>query len=145
MDESWRIRMGATATAAKQPINLPPQRSPENTNRNNGGYGYGYGYETLDPEDFDDVFGGPPRSVLARQFSIDGSFARPTSLVFEDIFQKPNRCTDRTLPEFRIPESKTGRRLNEEEFYGDIFGNSRMSRPRSISRRRIRSRIHLRF
>ncbi|KAJ0884102.1 hypothetical protein HanPSC8_Chr10g0429471 [Helianthus annuus] len=76
MDESWRIRMGATttATAAKQPNNLPPRRSPENTNRNNGGYGY----ETLYPEDFDDVFGGPPRSVLARQFSCDGSFARPT-------------------------------------------------------------------
>ncbi|MFS7931534.1 putative Chaperone J-domain superfamily [Helianthus anomalus] len=131
MDESWRMRMGATATAAaaKQPNNLPPRRSPENTNRNN----IGYGYETLDPEDFDDVFGGPPRSVLARQFSGDGSFARPTSLVFEDIFRKPNRCTDRTLPEFRIPESKSGGRLNEEEFYSDIFGNSRMSRSRSIS------------
>ncbi|MFS7979355.1 hypothetical protein Hanom_Chr10g00926381 [Helianthus anomalus] len=102
MDESWRIRMGATATAAKQPINLPPRRSPENTNWNNDGYGY----ETLDAEDFDDVFGGPPRSVLARKFSSDGSFARPTSLVFEDIFRKPNRCTDQTLPEFRIPESK---------------------------------------
>ncbi|KAI3800760.1 hypothetical protein L1987_28854 [Smallanthus sonchifolius] len=112
MDESWR---------------MPPRRSPEHANAYN---------QALHPDDFDDVFGDPPRTVLSRQFSVEG---RSTSFVFEDIFRKSTRCTelggrsDRTLPEFRIPESKTGRRLSEEEFYSDIFGNSRRSRSRSIS------------
>ncbi|KAI3824549.1 hypothetical protein L1987_06012 [Smallanthus sonchifolius] len=47
------------------------------------------------------------------------------------MFRKANR-SDRTLLEFRIPASKTGRR-SEEEFYSDIFGDSRRSRSRSKS------------
>ncbi|KAL7592314.1 uncharacterized protein LOC111880684 [Lactuca sativa] len=139
MDESWRMRMGSTATATKhQPSNLPPRRSADEADRPNGDCGY----ESLDPEDFDDVFGGPPRSVLSRQYSVDADFARSRNLVFEDIFRKPKGYmdlggrSDRTLPEFRIPESRTGggeRRRTEEEFYSDIFGNSRRSRSRSKS------------
>ncbi|XP_024992373.1 uncharacterized protein LOC112526338 isoform X2 [Cynara cardunculus var. scolymus] len=133
MDESWRMRMGSK-TAAKQPNNLPPRRSTEENNRQNV-------YEALNPEDFDDVFGGPPRSVLSRQYSVEADFARSTGLVYEDIFRKPKGNTDfggrsdRTLPEFRIPASRTigGRRRSEEEFYSDIFGNPRRSRSRSKS------------
>ncbi|KAL4563454.1 hypothetical protein LXL04_027496 [Taraxacum kok-saghyz] len=128
MDESWRMRIGTTAT------NIPPRRSADEPNRQNRDGGC----ETLDPEDFDDVFGGPPRSVLSRQYSVEGGFPRSRSLVFEDIFRKAKGCTDlggrsdRTLPEFRIPEGG-GRRMNEEEFYSDIFGNARRSRSRSKS------------
>ncbi|KAJ9565793.1 hypothetical protein OSB04_001759, partial [Centaurea solstitialis] len=135
MDESWRMRMGSKP-ATKQPNNLPPRRSTEENNSR---------YEALNPEDFDDVFGGPPRSVLSRQYSVEGDFARSTT--FEDIFRKPRvmnmefggRSDRRTLPEFRIPASRTiggggGRRRSEEEFYSDIFGNpSRRSRSRSMS------------
>lgn len=118
MDESWRMRMGTTP-----PNHLPPRRSTEDTNRPN--------YETLDPHDFDDVFGGPPRSVLSRQYSVEGDFARSTNVLFEDIFRKPR--SDRTLSEFRIPVTGGGggRRRKEEEFYSDIFGDSRRSRSRS--------------
>ncbi|KAL8192304.1 hypothetical protein R6Q57_027971 [Mikania cordata] len=119
MDESWRMPFGTTAT--KQPNN-----------------------EALDPQNFDDVFGGPPRSVLSRQYSGEGNFAR--SFVFDYTFRKPTRNVDlggrgdRTLPEFRIPESKTGVRLSEEEFYSDIFGNSRRSRSRSVSQTNSKSK-----
>lgn len=125
MDESWRMRMGAT----KHQNNLPPRRSTEDKNS-----------QILDPEDFDDVFGGPPRSVLSRQYSVEGDYASSTttSMLFDDIFRKPvtDRDCDRTLPEFRIPVSGTagGRRRNDDEFYSDIFGNNdRMSRSRSKS------------
>ncbi|KAK9064317.1 hypothetical protein SSX86_015697 [Deinandra increscens subsp. villosa] len=134
MDESWRMRMGSTASTK---LPLPPRRSSEDnhTDPANGGHVRGYG--SLDPEDFDDVFGGPPRSVLSRQYSVDGDFAKAaaaaTGVLFEDMFRKPNR-SDRTLPEFRIPGSKSGGGCrSEEEFYSDIFGNSRRSRSRSES------------
>ncbi|KAI3680897.1 hypothetical protein L6452_35676 [Arctium lappa] len=134
MEESWRMRIGSKTTT-KQSNNLPPRRSTEDTNRQNV-------YQALDPEDFDDVFGGPPRSVLSRQYSVEGDFARSTTgLVYEDIFRRPKGSTDyggrsdRTLPEFRIPASRTigGRRRSEEEFYSDIFGDPRRSRSRSKS------------
>nr|XP_043619129.1 J domain-containing protein required for chloroplast accumulation response 1 [Erigeron canadensis] len=103
MDESWRTH------------NLRrPRRSTEDTNRSN-----------LDPNDFDDVFGGPPRSVISRQYSVEGDFARSISL--EDIFRrkKPPVNCDRTLPEFRIPASGGRRSSNDdEEFYSDIFGSN---------------------
>ncbi|XP_071715287.1 uncharacterized protein [Rutidosis leptorrhynchoides] len=125
MDESWRMRMGTT----KQQNNLHPRRSTEDKTRQN--------YETLDPEDFDDVFGGPPQSVLSRQYSVEGDYARSTntSMLFDDIFRKQVTDRDRTLPEFRIPVSETagGRRKTDDEFYSDIFGNDRMSTSRSKS------------
>ncbi|XP_076897401.1 uncharacterized protein LOC143550675 [Bidens hawaiensis] len=99
-----------------------PAPSRRNTTNNNA-------TEALEPNDFDDVFGGPPRSVLSRQFSVEGRTT--ASLFFEDIFRKPN--SDRTLPEFRIPASKSGVRLSEEEFYSDIFGNGNSRRSRSVS------------
>ncbi|XP_076957107.1 uncharacterized protein LOC143632477 [Bidens hawaiensis] len=90
MDESWRIR-----------IRTPLPRSTEDTNGVRG-------HEPLDPNDFADVFGGPPRTLLSRQHSVD--FATSSSLAFED-----------------IPAS-------EDELYSYIFGDSWKSRrSRSIS------------
>lgn len=91
----------------------------------------------LDPEDFDDVFGGPPRTVLSRKFSRGDM----QDLSYEHIFRKQEKfispaITGRNLPEFRIPASGVGKR--GEEFYVDVFGNeteeSRRCRSRSKSK-----------
>ncbi|TVU08546.1 hypothetical protein EJB05_41955, partial [Eragrostis curvula] len=52
MDESWRCTMGSV---------LPRRRSPDQHNA--GGH-----QSQLAPDDFRDVFGGPPRTVLLRSF-----------------------------------------------------------------------------
>ncbi|KAK7411689.1 hypothetical protein VNO78_03126 [Psophocarpus tetragonolobus] len=120
MDESWRMRMGLTP-------GLPRRRSMEDrsaasTRRSifavDGG-------ETLDPDDFADVFGGPPRSLLAHKFSRSNSF-------YEEIFRPPEFADPapakggRSLSVFRIP-------AKSEAFYSDIFGSDdeRRSRDRS--------------
>lgn len=77
--------------------------------------------ETLDPTDFNDVFGGPPRTVISRQFS--GEFTRTTSF-YEEIFKPPDPVfapskSGRNLPGFKIP---AGRASGGGEFYNDIFG-----------------------
>ncbi|KAK1420367.1 hypothetical protein QVD17_21900 [Tagetes erecta] len=121
MDDSWKMRIGTTTTTTTTAAATAPKQS--NNLRD---------YETLDPNDFDDVFGGPPRTVISRQYSAN-------SFVFEDMFRKPNMM----LPEFRIPETKTavaGQRVREEEFYSDIFGNSRRSRSRSVSQTNSKSK-----
>ncbi|XP_058199756.1 uncharacterized protein LOC131314867 isoform X6 [Rhododendron vialii] len=121
MDESWRMRMGApTRTKTRQ--SLPPRRSTEETSARRAAV-YGGESETLAAEDFSDVFGGPPRTVLSRQFSA-GDFTRsPANPFYEEIFRQPDaaapsRRTGRNLPEFRIP----GSRERSEGFYSDIFG-----------------------
>uniref|UniRef100_A0A453SWF6 Uncharacterized protein n=2 Tax=Aegilops tauschii subsp. strangulata TaxID=200361 RepID=A0A453SWF6_AEGTS len=53
MDESWRCTMGAV---------LPRQRSSD-------------GQKSLAPDDFRDVFGGPPRTVLLSSFCGDAAAA----------------------------------------------------------------------
>lgn len=55
----------------------------------------------LEPEDFDDVFGGPPRSLLARKLSADFT---GNEWFYRQIFQPP---------EIEIPASVAGRRLPE--------------------------------
>lgn len=91
----------------------------------------------LDPKDFDDVFGGPPRTVLSRQFSRGDM----QNLSYEHIFRKPEKFvfparSGRNLPEFRIPVPGGGKR--GEEFYVDVFRNDteegRRSRSRSKSK-----------
>lgn len=90
--------------------------------------------ETLDPEDFADVFGGPPRSLLTHKFSRTGSF-------YEEIFKQPAFVSPapaksgRNLPVFRIP-------AKNDAFYGDIFGSDddRRSRERSGSQSKAKSK-----
>ncbi|KAL6873791.1 hypothetical protein ACP4OV_013873 [Aristida adscensionis] len=57
MDESWRCTMGSV---------LPRRRSPEQHAA--AAAGGGGGHHGLAPDDFRDVFGGPPRTVLLRSF-----------------------------------------------------------------------------
>ncbi|XP_040381294.1 uncharacterized protein LOC102710886 [Oryza brachyantha] len=54
MDESWRCTMGSV---------LPRQRASDHHAGGGGG-----GRQSLAPDDFRDVFGGPPRTVLLRSF-----------------------------------------------------------------------------
>ncbi|GMI72349.1 AUXILIN-LIKE7 [Hibiscus trionum] len=71
----------------------------------------------LDADDFSDVFGGPPRTVLYRKFS--GNFT-PSASFYDEAFQtldfSPSYSTKvgRSLPVFRIPARGEG-------FYNDIF------------------------
>ncbi|KAK7304090.1 hypothetical protein RJT34_15127 [Clitoria ternatea] len=123
MDESWRMRMGLTQ-------GLPRRRSMEDRSssrtRQSIFTGAGVSHpETLDPDDFTDVFGGPPRTLLAHKFSRSNSF-------YQEIFRPPEFMSPapskggRSLPVFRIPAKK-------EVFYSDIFGldDDRRSRERS--------------
>jgi len=90
--------------------------------------------ETLDPDDFADVFGGPPRSLLAHKFSRSNSF-------YEEIFRPPEFSSPtkakggRSLPVFRIP-------AKNEAFYSDIFGSDddRRSRERSGPQSKAKSK-----
>ncbi|OAY29190.1 auxilin-related protein 2 isoform X2 [Manihot esculenta] len=128
MDESWRMRMGMPSR--------PRRRSMEDasagpTRRS---------MEALDPEDFADVFGGPPRSVLSRKFS--GDFTRSSTSFYEEIFRQPEvvgsvekKGGGRSLPAFRIPAKGEG-------FYSDVFGweDGRRSRDRSRPNSKAKSK-----
>ncbi|PSS28916.1 Auxilin-related protein [Actinidia chinensis var. chinensis] len=126
MDESWRRRMGA----ATKPT-LPRRRSTEETPARSG-----------DADDFSDVYGGPPRTVISRQFAA-GEFKRSSHPFYEEIFRTPETVEKsrigRNLPEFRIPAS--GER--SKGFYSDIFGTEdgdRRSRSRSKSNSKSKSK-----
>ncbi|KAK8678089.1 hypothetical protein V6N13_143600 [Hibiscus sabdariffa] len=93
----------------------------------------------LDLDDFSDVFGGPPRSVLCRKLS--GDFTRSTSF-YKEVFRPSefisSRSTKdgRSLPAFKIP-------AREEGFYSDIFGSVDdhwRSRERSRSNSKVKSK-----
>ncbi|MED6107920.1 hypothetical protein PIB30_018568 [Stylosanthes scabra] len=83
----------------------------------------------VDPaEDFADVFGGPPRTLLAHKYSNSGSS------FYDEVFRPPEFVSPatrggRNLPVFRIPSARTN------GFYSDIFGSDdeRRSRERSGS------------
>ncbi|CAK9170251.1 unnamed protein product [Ilex paraguariensis] len=132
MDESWKMRIGMGMPTNKP--NLPRRKSTEETSHrsifNNS--------DSLDPEDFNDVFGGPPKTVLCRQFS-GGDFSRSSNGSFyEEVFRPTENVAQikngRSLPEFRIPASGNNRR--SQEFYKDIFrsdGDVRSSMSRSKS------------
>lgn len=149
MDESWRMRMGMptappTATTLKLP-NYPPRRSVEDTtsHRRNP-----VADDLLNPEDFSDVFGGPPRTILSRQFSTAyPSSSSSTTFSYEEIFRPPEKAAPpvsragRSLPEFRIPGQQRRSDHNQQKrekngFYSDIFGweDERVVRSRSRSK-----------
>ncbi|CAJ2633423.1 uncharacterized protein LOC123885721 [Trifolium pratense] len=132
MDESWRMQMGLTS-------GLPRRRSMEdrsssltrqsifsNTNVSES--------ETLDADDFADVFGGPPKSLLKHKFTRSSSF-------YAEIFKQPAFTSPaltkggRSLPAFRVP-------AKNDAFYGDIFGSDddRRSRERSGSQSKAKSK-----
>ncbi|XP_038702392.1 uncharacterized protein LOC119998971 isoform X2 [Tripterygium wilfordii] len=131
MDESWRMRMGMP--------DLPRRRSTEEASRRS------VTETVLDADDFSDVFGGPPRTVLTRKFS--GDFcAKSTSSssgksFYEDVFRPPesdskSSKSGRSLPAFRIPSRNEG-------FYGDVFrwdDDQMRSRERSRSDSKAKSK-----
>ncbi|XP_047182621.1 uncharacterized protein LOC124848842 isoform X2 [Vigna umbellata] len=131
MDESWRMRMGLTP-------GLPRRRSMEDRSasrtRRSIFFAATAEAETLDPDDFADVFGGPPRSLLAHKFSRSNSF-------YEEVFRPPEFSSPakskggRSLPVFRIP-------AKNEAFYSDIFGSDddRRSRERSGPQSKAKSK-----
>ncbi|KAL8468546.1 hypothetical protein ACS0TY_031666 [Phlomoides rotata] len=145
MDESWRMRMGMpttppAVTTHKLP-NYPPRRSLEDR-RNT------VADDLLNPEDFNDVFGGPPRSILSRQFSTAyPCSSSSTTFSYEEIFRPPEKAAPplsragRSLPEFRIPGQQRRSDNNQQKrekngFYSDIFGweDERVVRSRSRSK-----------
>jgi hypothetical protein len=90
--------------------------------------------ETFDADDFSDVFGGPPRSLLTHKFTRSSSF-------YEEVFKQPAFASPvltkggRSMPVFRIP-------AKNDAFYGDIFGSDddRRSRERSGSQSKAKSK-----
>ncbi|KAK6154845.1 hypothetical protein DH2020_009093 [Rehmannia glutinosa] len=116
MDESWRLRMGMPTP--KLP-NYPPRRSTDYTTTSHiRRKTISSDGDPLNPDDFADVFGGPPRTILSRQFSA-GNFPRSSGFFHEDIFRRaaPEAGIGRKLPQFRIPVGKQA-----SGFYGDVFG-----------------------
>ncbi|KAJ4879989.1 Chaperone DnaJ-domain superfamily protein [Raphanus sativus] len=104
MDESWRMKMG---------LNLDPFFSIARKSMD----------ARIHAEDFADVFGGPPRSVLTRKFS--GDFSR-SDCFYDEVFLPPGISSGGTLPSskshgrnltaFRIPSGGDG-------FYDGVFGS----------------------
>lgn len=96
----------------------------------------------LDPDDFSDVFGGPPRSVLSHKFPADFTRSSSSSSFYEEIFppaadslSKGKKNGGRSLPAFRIPARGDG-------FYSDVFRLSdegRRSRQRSRANSKSKS------
>ncbi|KAL6500685.1 hypothetical protein OROHE_025482 [Orobanche hederae] len=146
MDESWRMRMGmptapppppSTTTTTLHIPNYPPRRSTEDTTSHRRRNPISDG--PLNLEDFSDVFGGPPRTILSRQFPTGSQRSPPssTSFFYPETFQPTEKLPPsvgrigRSLPEFRIP----GQQNND--FYSDIFGwddHERVVRSRSRSK-----------
>lgn len=141
MDESWKMRMGLTSGLPRR--RSMEDRSSSHTRRaifaasfdsNDFADGNVSEMETMDTNDFSDVFGGPPRSLLAHKFSRSNSF-------YEEIFQQPSFASPllpkggRSLPVFRIP-------AKDDVFYSDIFGSEddRGSRDRSGSHSKAKSK-----
>ncbi|XP_006307346.2 putative tyrosine-protein phosphatase auxilin [Capsella rubella] len=105
MDESWRMKMGLSV----DPFFSIARKSMD---------------ARIDAEDFADVFGGPPRSLLTRKFS--GDFSR-SDCFYDEIFRPPgsfsgggslssSKSHGRNLPAFRIPSGGEG-------FYDGVFGS----------------------
>ncbi|CAL9130230.1 unnamed protein product [Musa textilis] len=139
MDESWRVSIGSI---------LPRRRSTEEARGRRGRWadsGAGDG-APLGPDDFRDVFGGPPRTVLLRRFSGElhaPADPRPVSF-YDELFRPaerprgiPRAAAGRGVPAFgALP--RAGLVRTEEGFYDDIFGSEgggrgRKSRSKSSS------------
>ncbi|CAF2159596.1 hypothetical protein HID58_025531 [Brassica napus] len=121
MDESWRKKMG---------LNLDPFFSIARKSMD----------ARIDAEDFSDVFGGPPRSVLTRKFS--GDFSR-SDCFYDEIFLPPgirsggtlpsSKSHGRNLPAFRIPSGGEG-------FYDGVFGGEGSQKQSAVAKSKSRSK-----
>lgn len=115
--------------------NYPPRRSTDYTTSSHPKTTTSDG-DIPSTEDFADVFGGAPRTILSHQFSTPGFF-------YENIFRQPEKAAPvmrrgRNLPEFRIPAGKqsSNDRYQQSLQHGDIFGweGERAVRSRSRSK-----------
>ncbi|GMN54534.1 hypothetical protein TIFTF001_023663 [Ficus carica] len=134
MDESWRMRMGSTPMSS-----LPRRRSTADQYSSNRPSVFADS-EALEPEDFADVFGGPPRSVYWRKMYGDSSASSSSTSFYEEIFRPPeilHSCGEignRGLPAFRIPGTS-------DRFYRDVFRfGSDFSAAANADERRSRER-----
>lgn len=120
MDESWRMRMGMhNAIPRRKSIELGHTRHSFASN--------------FDPEDFADVFGGPPRTVFSRKSSGEFTTSSSISNFYAEVFRTPSPdisspviSSGRTLPAYTIPARSGG-------FYYDVLVSTdgRKSRQRS--------------
>lgn len=118
MEQTWRFRFGIPrfrSRRSEEETQTKPTCSPAGT---------------FDADDFSDVFGGPPRTLLFRRFS-DRFESKDSISFYEEVFRsselvsRPQK-SGRSLPAFRIP-------VKEERFYRDVFrsDDGRRSRDRS--------------
>ncbi|XP_073307704.1 uncharacterized protein [Primulina huaijiensis] len=148
MDESWRMRIGMPTTPPPRrkvaKPKFPNYRSTEDDTSSNIRK-TSSDEHPLNPEDFTDVFGGPPRTVLSGHFSTGFPIATSSSNFFyEDIFRHPENVLPsterigRSLKEFRIPTKTVRDQHNSRKsgFYTDFFGwvDERVMRSRSRSK-----------
>ncbi|XVF87108.1 hypothetical protein PTKIN_Ptkin18bG0093400 [Pterospermum kingtungense] len=137
MDESWRLCMGMSTTQ-----HFPRRKSIENSFFTTNNISMVMAdRDNIVADDFSDVFGGPPRSVLGPKFSSD--FAGRSAAFYEEVLRPPPELNSsrlmnggRSLPAFRISSSGEG-------FYSDIFGfddDLRRSRERSRSNSKAKSK-----
>ncbi|KAF1876360.1 hypothetical protein Lal_00029708 [Lupinus albus] len=121
MDESWRIGAGLMR-------GLPRRQSVEDRSSLRTCHSI---FSDKHVDDFADVFGGPPKTLLAHKLHSSGTF-------YDDIFQSPEFMSPapsgRNLHVFRTPAKNEG-------FYSDIFGSDddRKSRERSGSQSKANS------
>ncbi|CAN1145696.1 Auxilin-like protein 1 [Linum perenne] len=127
-EESWRRRR---RTSHPHPPTILHRRSTENNSADAAPPSASSLFNrrsvdnNLDPNNFADVFGGPPRTVLERKFSGDFTTrASSSSSFYEVVFRPPGGIVSpekkkgggRNLPAFRIPAKGEG-------FYSDVFGS----------------------
>ncbi|KAL5731689.1 hypothetical protein ACHQM5_004394 [Ranunculus cassubicifolius] len=142
MDESWRMLIGSST-------NLPRRKSTEetsSTHRNVFDHYRNSNSEILNPEDFRDVFGGPPKTILSRKTSVSDYN------LYQDVFRSPESGftikKDRNLPVFGVKEQKQSISIigeeqrrrgvyqrNDQGFYDDIFGSDDDNNRRSRSKK----------
>ncbi|KAL0300572.1 UNVERIFIED_CONTAM: Auxin response factor 6 [Sesamum radiatum] len=110
-------------------------------------------HDPFNPQHFTDVFGGPPRTILSRQFS--ANYPRSSSSMpffHQSIFRQQEKASPppvsrsgRSLPQFSIPSWKqwsgerNQRNRQNDGFYNDVFGWDDESVVRSRSRSKTSS------
>lgn len=101
---------------------LPRQRSSDQ-------HAAGAGHQSLAPDDFRDVYGGPPRTVLLRSFGGEAvDYHSPTGHQYASYGGAEAFCR-RPYPDGRAAAVPT-----EQGFFDDIFGARRHMRSRSRSK-----------
>lgn len=121
--------MGIPSRTTVKP-NVHRRKSTEDTSHRRGQISGESSEPHLEPEDFSDVFGGPPRTILSRQFSDSAGFlsSSSSSSSYGDILRQNVEhvlgMSGRNLPEFRIPvrQQRSDHNQNHHNaFYSDIF------------------------